>query len=150
MKDETANYPALHANGLERAEYANTNWRVKVPEGTPKEALTNETFWANNARLMNIYDRVEVIPLDGSWFAELLVLDKSDHWARLTILRFVELETVVVSDDIPSGYSIKWKGPVLRWVILRDADSKPMTAKKMQTKAEAIEWLQDHMRSKAA
>lgn len=150
MTKETASYTALNANALERAEYANNTWRVTVPEGTAKEALTNETFWANNARLMNVYDKIEVIPMDGAWFAELLVLDKSDHWARLHILRLVDLETVVASEEIPPGYSIKWKGPKVRWVVLRDADGRPMTAKKLQTKAEAIEWLQDHVRSMAA
>ena len=59
-------------------------WEVVAPAGTPFEHLLEPAFWANVSRRMKMGDKILALPRDGAWYAELLVWDAGQNWARVT------------------------------------------------------------------
>ncbi len=74
------------------------------------------------------HDRVEVMPEDGSYYAELIVLSCDKLWAKMAVVQYVQLaEAETATDD---GYEVKWRGAkkhsVIRTLIRRCDDRKPL------------------------
>ena len=137
----------LPPNGIERADYARNAWRVETPQGVSLEALADGTYWSHVAQYLKPLDKIEAIPADGAWYAELLVIDVGAAWAKVKVIAGpVELQAPV--EDAPSGYALQFN-PKLKWCVIRAAD-KARLKEGLPDKGAAAQWLHDHMNTLAA
>ena len=137
----------LASNRLHLAEHRRNIFDVVPEHGTPFDALMDSGYWAHVSAKLKPGDRIEVRAEDGSYYAELIVQDAGRLYAKVAVLTHVKLDAVEVKEGGLSldGYEVAWKGPQLKWCVLRGKDR----LKDNMTKGEAIHWMQSHA-SKAA
>jgi hypothetical protein len=135
----------LATNRFHMAEYRRNIFEIVPENGTPFEAVLQEGFWAHVSAKLKPGDRIEVQAEDGSYFAELLVQDAGRLYARVAALRHVQLTAIDVKEDgLKSGeYEVAWKGPALKWCVLRGKDR----LKGGMTKDVALSWMHEHMKA---
>ena len=117
-----------------------------VPEaGTPFEALLNDSYWAHVSAKMKPQSQIEVWAEDGSYYAELLVLDAGKLYAKVATKVHIKLDAIEVKEGglMVEGYEVKWQGPHLKWCVLRGKDR----LKDGMDKASAIHWMQNHAKA---
>ena len=135
--------PAVHDGRFAAAEYERTTWVITVEEGTIPDDLTNPDYYAHVAAKLRPYDRLEVRANDGTWMAELLVLDVSRLWAKVHMLHLHQLTTVDVSQSSAAAalpYFVKYIGPHEKWAVIRRADSQAISTGH-GTPESANEWM---------
>lgn len=138
----------LQTTRFESSEHMRNLW-VAVPEhGTPFEATLNPAYWAHVSARMRPWDRIEILPEDGSYFGELLVQDAGRLYAKVAVLRHLPLALVEVrgEDAATSLYEVKWAGQVKKWRVMRKADRAELRDK-FQTQGEATGWLAQYVRT---
>lgn len=137
----------LASNRLQFAEHRRNIYTVTPEAGTPYDALLKDGYWAHVSAKLRSGDRIEVLAEDGSYFAELLVLDAGRLYAKVAELRHVKLDVVEVQegDLMLEGLEVKWQGPHLKWCVLRGKDR----LKDTMDKASAIQWMKNHVRAVA-
>lgn len=59
--------------------------------GVPLERLFDRNYWAHVASGLRAGDRIEVEPQGGTWFAELRADVVGPNWAKMILLRHVDL-----------------------------------------------------------
>lgn len=135
----------LASNRLHFAEHRRNIFSVTPEHGTPFEEILKDGYWAHVSAKMKPGDRVEVMAEDGSYFAELLVQDAGRLYAKVAALRHVKLEAVEVKEGGLSmeGYEVTWKGPQLKWCVMRGKDR----LKDGMDKNSAIQWMQSHAKA---
>lgn len=116
------------------AEQKRTQWQARADEGATPEGLLDPAAWANVARHMHRFDRIEVVANDESWWAEYLVWDCDRLWAKVEL---VQVRRRAGADDVevPGEYELKQRG-VRKWGVIRKADNEVLQDG-FQTKAEA-------------
>lgn len=135
----------LTPNRLHFAEHRR-NVFVVVPEhGTPYEELLKEGYWAHVSAKMKPWDQIEVHAEDGSYYAKLVVQDAGRLYAKVAQLQFVKLDAIEVTEGgmMANGLEVAWKGPQLKWCVLRGKDR----LKEGMDKASAIQWMQSHAKA---
>lgn len=105
---------------LQNAEYFRTRYAAAADAGTTREDLERPDFWSHVARTLKRQDIIEVIPEDESYFAELLVLNTGVGFAKVKVIRFIELEAVEESED--GLVIVKWRGPARKFSAVRKSD----------------------------
>jgi hypothetical protein len=119
-----------------------------VPEhGTPFEALLDPAYWAHVSAKFKPCDQIEVHAEDGSYYGRLLVRDAGKLYAKVSKLEYVELDKVEVLQAGPmlEGHTVKWRGPVHKWSVVRGVD----VLKDGMTKEEAQAYLASYARTAA-
>lgn len=109
---------------MQLSEYLRNDWVVTAEQGTTPADIVNPAYFAHMAQQMKPYDHVEVRIDDGSWLAELIVLQVERNWVLVKVLAFHELADNRGQDTAPSVYETAWKGPHLKWSVLRKSDSE--------------------------
>lgn len=138
----------LLPNQIELAEYVRSIYVVSPTPDTSFEEVLAPSSWAHIAQKIKIGSRIEVMPEDGSYFAELLVQDVGAQWLKLVVLRHVEITPAekVVEDEI---FKIQWAGPNAKYRVLRIADLENMKDG-FVTKTQASDWIREHKKALAA
>jgi len=81
---------------------------------------------------------------DGSYYGRLLVRDAGRLYAKVAKLEYIELDAVEVQEgSMPPGYSVKFRGPIQKWCVLRGTD----VLKDGLSKDMANQWLREHLRT---
>lgn len=139
-KQETV--PAMEVTGLKPAEANRNIWFATVAEDVnPKDLLVPEYF-TNVAYNLRPRDKIEVWAIDGSWYAEYLVMQADRLWARVTML--IKIDTnKVISVKKESAYESYWGGPSLLWCVRRKSDKERM-ATKFEDQVGAENWIKEH------
>lgn len=135
---------ALNSSRFKQAEYERNIWVVTPEAETPLEALLNPAFWAHVASSFKPWDHIEVRAEDGSYWAELLVQDASRNWAKVAVLRQVQLNGEAPRAEESDGHIVEWSGPHTKWRVVRKADKAIL--KDSMSKADANKWLAEHLR----
>jgi hypothetical protein len=128
----------LQPERMQLSEYLRNDWVVTAEQGTTPEDIVKPIYFAHKADLMKPYDHIEVRVDDGSWLVELIVLQCERNWVRVKMLAFHELAAVAEQDAAPSAYDALWKGPHLKWSVIRKSDQeniKPGFADKVSAQA---------------
>lgn len=135
----------LTPNRFNLAEHQRNIFDVIPEKDTPFDALLTDKYWAHVSAKLKPGDRIEVRAEDGSYYAELLVLDAGRLYAKIAVLLHVELEPVEVKEGglTAEGYEVKWCGPKLKWCVLRGQDR----LKGEMSKSEAVLWMQNHAKA---
>ena len=117
---------------------------VATPEpGTKVCELLKSEYWAHIAKTLHISDRIEVLPEDGEYFAELIVTGISQHRVTLVLLRVVPLEAEVPEEPAVREYEVTYRGPIAQHSVRKISD-KSILKESFGTKAEAVKWLRDY------
>lgn len=136
--------PSLHEGRMVLAEQGRNVWRVTVPGGVTLEEAIQPKFWAHVASKFRLYDRVEIIPDDGSWLADAIVRDVARHAATLGILNKWDLEPVEVVGDM-IDFDIEHLAS-LGWCVNRKSDGARLV-ERLNTKSQAAGWIAENGKS---
>lgn len=122
-------------------------FRVTPEIGTPPSALLDPHYWAHVSAKLSVGNIIEVMAEDGSYFAELLVRDVGNLYAKVAFknppMIFSKMDEVI---ETPAGYEVKWRGPKARFGVLHGKD---MLKDGFVDKAEAHAWLDDLLKKAA-
>jgi len=133
------------------ADYKRNIWQAYPEPGVTPADLLDPGYWSNIAGMLRPYDRIEALVEDGGWWAELLVLEVGHNWAKVMMLREVEIRPGAESGpsvDQMSEHEIRYRG-VKKWSVVRKADSAVLV-EDLKTKEEAVGWLGAHLKAMAA
>lgn len=107
------------ADGVRRA------WAVTPETGVTQEDILRPEFWAHVWEKLRPLDRIEVRAEDGSFWAELLVVDRRRAWVRVKMIHYVPIGTLAPTDVIDMDeLSIRYMGPHWKWAVVRKKDSE--------------------------
>jgi hypothetical protein len=134
----------LNPSEYNRAEYARAVHFVSPAEGVTLADLQEPAFWAHVSAKFHAYDKIEVVPQGGAYYAELLVVNCSGTHAKVAVLQHKEL-SVKKAKDAPADevFGVEFKGPQRKWAIIRKAD-KAIVKEEFASKDEAFAWLALH------
>ncbi len=146
--------PKVSSSRFKGAEFMRHVWRVTPERGTTIEQLQKPEYWSHVAANLRPYARIEVVPEDGEYFAEFIVTQCDRLFAKVALICHIPLhEAAPVADaefaeDDNADYQFKWKGPALKWVILRKADGEKV-AEGFESKDAAKLGLKDYLKKAA-
>lgn len=140
----------LQEKHFKNAEYERTVWQAVIEPGISFDEVMKPQFWAHIAAKLVPNARIEVLSETGEYFAELLVMSCDRTWAKVALLRFVELSAPAGNVEIEAaGYKIEWKGPTRKHVVIRLADNE-IIKDELPRKADAELWVREHAKAMAA
>lgn len=116
-----------------------------VPEGTPREVLSEPEFWKHVSAGMRMGDRIEVYCEAGNFFAEYLVLNAGNNWVNLAELRWHELQAAPELDE-NAEYEVKFGNMHTRYRIIRKSDGK-VIFENIATREQAENDLRDYVKA---
>jgi hypothetical protein len=120
-------------------------WVISVAPDVTLDVVRQPEFWSHVAANLSPCDRIEVMPEDMSWFAELMVLEADRVWAKTAVMRFVELAGADV-DVTGSGFKVEYKGPEKKHCVIRESD-KQILQEGIAKKADAQAWIVTHLKT---
>lgn len=137
-------FNALIDPRCKEASFVRNIWVATPDVKTPYEHVLKQEFWVHVAHKMKPMDRIEVHAEDGSYFAELMVIDAGKAFAKVAEMRkinFTRHEVGVDSDDYDVSFI-----PAKRWRVIRKSDKQVM-AEELPTKDEAMLWIANHKKT---
>lgn len=136
----------LNPQRMGLAEQLRQDWVVNAEQGTTIEEVLDSQYWAHMASQMQPFDTVEVRLETGEWLLKLRVINTGRNWAQMFEEHRYEL--VERSETMPAAtrYRVDWKGPQMKWSVIRVADSE-VVQKELPSKAAAQDWLASHERA---
>jgi hypothetical protein len=151
MTEEVKLLPAIHPACMQPAEQVRNLWSVTIPNKATKSDLIRSDFWAHLANMLRPRDRIEAESEDGSYVADLIVLDAGTNYAKVTILREYKLDVVEPQSQssMPVGHKVEWSGRHTKFRVVRESDSK-VIKDGFATKADAFGWLASYGKALAA
>lgn len=148
-KPERKPVAALSPERFKTAEYERAIHVANADEGTLPEDITQPDYWAHAASQIKPWDRIEVRANDGTWFAELLVLDVSRQWAKVHVLgvhRFSDFDTSLTGATLNLPYFVTHKGPQKKWCVIRRVDNA-ILHEQASSPEEATTWMNERMKA---
>jgi hypothetical protein len=115
----------LNPTLLQRRDHYCFEYAVVLPGDISLEDTLEPSFWSHiNAHTppkLRQHDTIRVIPEDGSYFAELIVLQAGKGFAQVKLLRHLELD---VSPEVSELrlVDVVWRGPAVKFAIERKKD----------------------------
>ena len=146
---------ALKASRFKSAELMRMIYTAVPEHGTEFEEILKPEYWAHVGHTMQPGSRIEVMPEDGSYFAELLVRDCRRLWASVALLRKVDFhdnEQIASQSAGGVSYSFQWRGPHAKHAVIRTAPAgnKDVMKEGFATRDQASVWLATHLSDIAA
>jgi len=134
---------------LREAANERSVWQYVADNGITFEDVQKPDFWAHVGRMLKPNDRIEVVAEDFSWFAELIVLAADRLWAKVGVLRYVELTGKSDGAEAPSpDYEVAYKGPTKKHCVIRKADNQ-IVQEGIALKTDAEAWVREHVKALA-
>lgn len=148
MTDQKAEKPVtqLQPARFKQADYVRNVFRIVPEHGTPFDATLDPAYWAHVAASLKPLDEIVVHAEDGSYYGRLLVRDAGRLYAKVAPLEYHDLDPVEVTQGGPppaAGYEVKWRGPQLKWCVLRGKD----VLREGMEKGPALAWLNEHLKT---
>lgn len=139
---------SLHRSRFKLAEQDHNIWSVELENETPLTVVADPAFWAHVSQSLRRGDFIKIFPENLTWFAELIVTDCGNTWAKTQPLRMVELEAAIIPEILLENgrYKIDFAGKSEMYRITDNA-SKKILKSKFKTSLEAQNWLNDYQRS---
>ncbi len=133
---------------LQNSAHYRSHYAAVTPAEDSFETVCKPEYWIHVARQLRRMDVIDVIPEDEGYYAELLVLSTGTGYAKVMVLRHVEL---AASEEENAGTltEIKWNGPHGRWAVIRKSD-KTVLQDRIQDKTDAVTFAAQYERKIAA
>ncbi len=103
------------------AEFKRNVWRAFPEEGTPYGSIFSDSYWAHRAKDFKAGDKIEVLPDEMHYYAELLVMAAGATWLKVAELCRIQLSPADVTDSKPD-YNVAWRGPHRKFALIRTVD----------------------------
>jgi hypothetical protein len=141
--------PQLAPGDFSLFEHVSTRYDALIAQGVEPEQLTNPAFWAHHSVRLKPMDEIRARAVDGTWMAELVVLDCSRTWAKVKMLRIERLTTSDVALTQASqaerqafidAHEVKLRGPH-KWSVIRKQD-RVVVQEDLATQDAAKTWLE--------
>ena len=132
-------------NRVQMAEHGRNIHLYTAPSGAIPDDMLAPEYWGLVAKNFAPYDHVEVRCDDGTFWGEYLVLASDRTWAKLHPLRVVDLPNAKV-EEVDPRFKIEWKGPHLKFCVIRLDDSSTVHEGEQERSAAAL-WLQNYLRT---
>jgi hypothetical protein len=106
--------------------------------------------WATVSPKVRPWDRVDVIAEDGSYIAELFVVQVSKLWVRTALVNFTDLSKEDRSADNGKNdiHEVKWRGPSAKHCVVRKSDGS-VISEKHESKEDAHKSMLDYEKALA-
>lgn len=125
----------LPPTNLQNSAHYRTHYAAIVAQGDGIDVITKPEYWIHVSRQLKRMDVIDVLPEDESYYAELLVLSVGVGYAKVMVLREIQLNTVEDGDsDITE---VKYGGIHNRWTVVRKSDHAVLQTG-IKDKAEAV------------
>lgn len=111
---------------MKTAEYSRTVYQVTPEAETPFDTVISPEYWAHVAHTLNPLDRLEIVPDDFEYFAELMVVGTSTQAAKVVVLRKEDIGGKETLPQPGAEYIAKHKGPAWGWCVIRVSDGEVM------------------------
>ncbi len=147
MEEAKKRNVSLNPNRKVLAESARNVWVVNAEAGTTLQDVLQPAFWAHCASTLRPYDHIEVRLETGEWVAELMVLSQGLTWAKVHVMHHYDLAMSQEAPPESQKHQIKWRGPHLKWSVIRIADSSVL--QEGMEKEQAQDWLRNYERTVA-
>ncbi len=137
--------------GLVPAEFQRTVWHVFAESTLAPQDLLVPSYWAHVAEKLKPQHRIEVASESGDWWAEYFVLERGPKWARVALMREMDLRQVVSASPAKltlDDFEIKLRG-MRKQSIVRKAD-KEVIKDGFESRQDAEDYLLSHLKSMAA
>lgn len=115
---------ALSETRLQRAEHYFSAYAVVLPDGVTLADALKPEFWVHVTKRLRQHDTIRILPEDSSFFAEALVLSAGTGFAKLKLLRHINLEDEIEPANDTSAAYAKWRGPHSKWSVIRRGDGQ--------------------------
>lgn len=138
----------LHPQRFVFAKHQRNIWDAQPEADVTVEDLKNPGYWAHIAKDLRQGDRIEVLADDGSYFAELLVQDVGAGYAKVFLLRSIDLVSVEPGSENPatSEFEVKWSGRHTKFRVIRKSDGKVLQ-ENLVDKSAGNTWIANHMKA---
>lgn len=138
---------SLSPTRFQNADHYCTAYAVVLPADQSLDDALNPEFWAHVASKLRQHDTIRIIPEDGSYFAELLVINADRAYAKVKLLRHIPLDEPA-ADSVAAliDLFVKWDGPHNKFAVVRKSDGEKLKVGFVE-KVEAQRWLDDHLGS---
>lgn len=136
--------PKAQPGDFHVAEYVRNVWRHHPAVGITKDHLLDPAYWAIISRQLKPGDVIECFAQDGTYFAPFLVLAAERTYAKVHVLAWHALTTADVAQTQDSLFKVEYKGPSLRYCVIRVADGEKVHTGS-QTRKEAETWLDERL-----
>ena len=122
---------------------------VAKPEQSIEDVM-EPGAWATVSPKVRPWDRIDVIAEDGSYVAELFVVQVSKLWVRTALVNFTDLSKENRSEDDGSDdlHLVKWRGPSAKFCVMRKADNS-VVSEKHESKEDASKSMLDYEKALA-
>lgn len=141
---------AINKPRFTQAEYKRRLFCAQPEAGVTLEQILAPGYWCHVASQLKTLDRIEVIPADNSFYAELIVLAVLPTGLRVKALGATLLsdpvetaEPAAETEDLADEYEVKYANHTAKWRV-RHKPTDTILAENLTTKALAHEWLDDY------
>lgn len=130
-------------NAVKQAEFTRLVYSATPDAGTKLPDVLVPTYWVHVAKQFAVNTRIEVIPADNAWFAELIVRNKGPEGVTVAVLRYTDFNEAPASSKPEAGAFKVSHSSSDKWRVVRAAD-KVVVASKFDTREAAEAWLADN------
>lgn len=138
----------LAQNRLQLSEHYSVTYAASLPGDHTLEDAQKPEYWAHSAARLRQSDMIRLIPEDGSYFAELVVVAVGKGYAKVKLLRAVDLHEAVVEDAgtalLDAPMFVKWFGPQVKFGVVRKSDNERIK-EGFAEKGQAERWMAEHL-----
>lgn len=138
---------AMESSRFRECDYERTVYVATAFEDTTAEDMLKPEYWVHVASKLKPWDRIEARANDGTWWAEFMVLETGRAFARVTMMRQINLTTTDVAQSQNSAlieYQVLWRGPHCKWSVIRNSD-KQVLHEGNGSRDGAETWLKNHL-----
>ncbi len=137
-------YPTLMPERLGLEEDKMHRYVVDVPVSVEIEDLKQSSFWAHVSEGFEVSDHIVVRREDMAWVVHGIVTDCGRNYARIHIYQIIQLETARDTPMTAILHEVVFKGPQLKFCVVRKSDAKMLQSG--MKKEQAFAWMIDHER----
>ncbi len=149
MTDEKPKLRSLAEAEFTQGEADYQMWSAKPPAGTTREEVLNPLFWKHTARRIQAPAFINIMPLDGIWFSQLLVVFADRQRVVVRELTHHVIEDSAFAETENQEYEAMWLSASGKYGVKRLAD-KQIIRHSFATLDEARNWMTDYTRTKKA
>lgn len=136
-------------NSISPVGYTRNSWEFIAARGVTLADVIIPEYWLHFAQQLRPNDKIEVICEDGTWYAQLLVINADRTWAKVHVLSHHDLTQA--RSDTPARaedeYDVDWT-PSGKWTITKKSQKgQPPLKDGFLSRLEAYQWLDGHIKS---
>lgn len=133
---------------FKQAEFVREVFVISPPPGVGLDDILTRDYWTNVSAKLKPMSRIEVMPMDNTYFAELIVTAAGKNWANVVLRDYVNLNPDIPSEkeELHAEFDVIFRGALAKWSVVRKSD-KVVLRDEFQSAEEAERWLDNYKQS---